>query len=411
MKLKISEIKNVVNFRNDDNCDDLVASIKEHGLLEPVVVNENNELVGGYRRIQALQKLKMKEVPVHRVDAGTELERLTKTLIENLHRRAFTWQEEALLVKKIDDLSRQLHGSHPQGKHSSSSAELADDTWSTAKTAKILNKPERTVQIDVQLAKGIEKFPELLSVNKRAVAYKKMLGFQAKETLVSSIQTITPNISITKGDCIVNMRRLNPASIDLIFIDFPTNQNYESSDIQSSREQCIEFICAVLNESNRLLKQDGSIYVMPGVENASLVYGCLLQKKLSFQNWIIWHYRNSDLKIKDRFIPRYEPILFFTKSKTDFIFNKQKFISDLWIIPRVTESMPEKVDHPTQRPTQLLEIIVQTSSNPGNTVLDPMCGSGTTAVACNRLKRNFIGFETEQKNCELAKLRISEEIK
>jgi site-specific DNA-methyltransferase (adenine-specific) len=63
--------------------------------------------------------------------------------------------------------------------------------------------------------------------------------------------------------------------------------------------------------------------------------------------------------------------------------------------------------HPTQKPVEMIEYLIKTYTNEGNTILDPTMGSGTTGVACKKLNRNFIGIEKDKKYFEIAKERIS----
>lgn len=87
-----------------------------------------------------------------------------------------------------------------------------------------------------------------------------------------------------------------------------------------------------------------------------------------------------------------------------------KYPSNVINIPAVVSNSKEKVSHPTQKPVTLMEYLVKTYSNEGDTVLDNCMGSGTTGVACMRTSRNFIGFEIEKQYFDIAAARINEEL-
>ena len=80
-------------------------------------------------------------------------------------------------------------------------------------------------------------------------------------------------------------------------------------------------------------------------------------------------------------------------------------IIDLWIIKR---DNTQDYKHPTQKPVGLMEPLIRVSSNAGELILDPFLGSGTTAVACKNLKRNFLGFDMVQKYIDIANGRLAQ---
>jgi DNA modification methylase len=89
--------------------------------------------------------------------------------------------------------------------------------------------------------------------------------------------------------------------------------------------------------------------------------------------------------------------------KFNVFFNKVDVCDDLWLTPK---SEKDRLGHPTQKPVKLFERMILASSNEDDLILDPFMGSGTTAVACKKNRRNFIGFETDKLNCEMAEQRL-----
>jgi site-specific DNA-methyltransferase (adenine-specific) len=80
---------------------------------------------------------------------------------------------------------------------------------------------------------------------------------------------------------------------------------------------------------------------------------------------------------------------------------------DLWSVSRLHREHAERVDHPTQKPLEIIERMLKASCPPGGTVLDPFMGSGTTALAARRLGRHFVGFELNQDYCEIIQQRLA----
>jgi DNA modification methylase len=91
--------------------------------------------------------------------------------------------------------------------------------------------------------------------------------------------------------------------------------------------------------------------------------------------------------------------------KYSVFFNKTDVCDDVWLNPK---SEKKRLGHPTQKPVKLFERIITASSNKGDVVLDPFMGSGTTAVACKQLGRNFIGFEISQEYVDIANKRLEQ---
>jgi site-specific DNA-methyltransferase (adenine-specific) len=143
--------------------------------------------------------------------------------------------------------------------------------------------------------------------------------------------------------------------------------------------------------------------------------------KLNFNGWITWHYTQG-MGRKTGFSPRHEDILYFTKSE-QFTFNldnirvPQKYYrernnmaganpGDVWQFSHVHYCSAEREPHPTQKPEALMERIVKASSHPGDLVLDPFVGSGTTCRVAQILGRNWLGIDINPEYISMSQKRI-----
>lgn len=279
--------------------------------------------------------------------------------------------------------------------------------------------------------------------------------------------TELPLNQVLLGDCLQLLGELPSESISLIYLDPPfftqrkhtlkargSRIQYEFEDSWKSLDHYVSFMRDRLVEMKRVLKADGSIFLHCD-SSASHHLRVLLDEIFGLANFrseIIWTYKRWTNSAKG-LIPAHQTIYYYSKS-SDYTFNmllgsysettnvdqilqlRQKDkegitryqtnakgevqfsdkkngvpIGDTWEIPFLNPKAKERVGYPTQKPLLLLERIIHLASNPGELVLDPFCGSGTTLVAAKMSQRNFIGFDRSGEAVELAKTRISNPIK
>ncbi len=233
-----------------------------------------------------------------------------------------------------------------------------------------------------------------------------------------------PDHQIEAGDAVQCLSCLEKNSIDLIVADPPYNlgKNYGNNIDLKDRQDYQDFTKDWLTQAYRILKPGGSLYCFMGVKFIARLY-LLLEEDLHMtpQGWITWHYTQG-MGRKRGFSPRHEDILWFSKGE-DATFNlddvrvPQKYFrkrnnmsganpGDVWQFSHVHYCAAERLPHPTQKPEALLERIITASSNPGEIVLDPFLGSGTTARVAQILDRRSIGFDINPDYVEMARERL-----
>jgi hypothetical protein len=169
----------------------------------------------------------------------------------------------------------------------------------------------------------------------------------------------------------------------------------------------------------RALKPDGSLWVSGTLHNIFSVGYALQTLGFKILNDIAWYKVNPPPNLACRYFTHATETLLWARktphSRHTFHYadmkaeNGGKQMQSLWSIQPPTRWEKRHGKHPTQKPEALLERIVRAASRPGDLVLDPFCGSGTTGVACARLGRRFIGMDRELDYLTLARLRIEDE--
>ena len=243
--------------------------------------------------------------------------------------------------------------------------------------------------------------------------------------------------SITQGDSLELLKKIPDNSIDLVFADPPYNLQLRETLYRPDQTtveavtndwdkfdtyQAYDEFCSVwLKECKRVLKDGGALWVIGSYHNILRLGTSIQNLGFWILNDIIWHKTNPMPNFRGtRFTNAHETLLWCTTSrKAKYTFNYQnlkelnegKQMRSDWHIPicsgkeRMREDNNQR-SHPTQKPEALLYRIMVSSTNKGDTVLDPFLGSGTTAVMAKKLQRNFIGFEQDQDYIKLAKKRL-----
>lgn len=276
-----------------------------------------------------------------------------------------------------------------------------------------------------------------------------------------------PDAPIIEGDCLEVLSAQTDQYADLVYIDPPffsqkqhslttkdRSRTFSFSDLWDSQEEYARFLSDRIQLCWRVMKPTASLYFhcdRNAVHIARMILDAVFGSD-NFRSEIIWTYRRWS-NSRRGLLPAHQNILYYTKSST-FTFNaiyteyspstnvdqilqqrerdadgKSVYkrdsdgqpiangskrgvpLGDVWDIPYLNPKARERVGYPTQKPVLLLERIISISSNEGDCVLDPFCGSGTTLVAAKLLGRKYVGIDTSDDACELAASRLDNPIK
>lgn len=232
-----------------------------------------------------------------------------------------------------------------------------------------------------------------------------------RQKQLNQIITSSPTGQIIHGNCLTELPKLQERSVDLIYIDPPYNVGVDKWD-NIEPGAFFDLIYQSINESMRLLKADSHFFIHFPANKASWLEELILSRfNLMPSSRIIWHYRNLVMgrDSSTKFLNTYQPILHYSFGNKPLNFNPnwndERF--DVWTIATPQSNFDEGKVHITQKPLELLERIVELGSLPGDMVLDFFAGSGTTGVAAQKLKRNYILIEQEERYVNVIRQRLS----
>lgn len=273
--------------------------------------------------------------------------------------------------------------------------------------------------------------------------------------------------TVNHGDCIDVVRSFEADSVDLVYLDPPfftqrrhsmatrdRTSEFSFDDRWRSVSNYATFLVDRIVELHRVLKSTGSIFFHCD-KTASHVARIILDDLFGEENFraeIIWTYRRWSNSARN-LLPAHQTILFYSKGPSfkfnrilkdyspttnidqilqrrsrdaanksvyardkngDVVFSGSKRgvpLSDVWEIPFLNPKAKERTGYPTQKPVLLLERILRLSTDAGDVVLDPFCGSGTTLVAAKLLDRVGIGIDISKDAVELTNRRLAEPVK
>jgi modification methylase len=254
------------------------------------------------------------------------------------------------------------------------------------------------------------------------------------------MEAVDPAIKegVIDGDCLDFMANLPAASVDLVFADPPYNLqlNGELHRPDNSRVDGVEadwdkfadfaeydrFTHAWLGAAKRLLKPAGALWVIGSYHNIFRIGAVLQDLGFWILNDVVWRKANPMPNFRGRrFTNAHETLLWCAADRDaryTFNYEAMKALNDElqmrsdWLIPicggpeRLRDEAGKKA-HPTQKPEALLHRVLLASTRPGDLVLDPFCGTGTTGAVAKRLGRRFVGIEQDPTYAVLARDRIA----
>lgn len=246
----------------------------------------------------------------------------------------------------------------------------------------------------------------------------------------------TTYYKVLEGDCLEHLRGGSINDIHLTFFDPPYRQGkeYRFFDDNKPDHEYWAWIAQILSKVHEVTVEGGAMYFMHREKNAEQVLRLLRESGWIFQNLIIWKKKTSAVPNGFRFSKQHQIIVFATKGHKPRVFNRLRadlplspehkyertsgvFLTDVWDDIRELTSGYFAGDealrdtkgnrlHTQQSPVALLLRIILSSTMPGDTILDPLAGTGTTLVVAHQLKRHSIGIEIDPEYVKIVDMRL-----
>ena len=212
-------------------------------------------------------------------------------------------------------------------------------------------------------------------------------------------------IDLKHGDCLELMKDIPSGSVDMVLTDPPYGMNFQSNH-REIRHRVIEndsnldWISDFVSEIYRVSADNSAHYIFCSWHNID-IFKQEFEKKFRIKNILTWVKNNTSMgDLKGDFAPRTEFILFFHKGRQLIRGGRDSNVLEF----RRTKNEY----HPTQKPVDMLEYMIEKFSDVDSLILDPFMGSGSTGVACVNTNRKFIGIEKDDKYFEIAENRIKD---
>jgi len=436
-KIHIKDIRTEDRIRSDyGDIDALSSSIREHGLIQKIVLTYKNEagveeirlLVGG-RRLRALQRLGLSTLVHgdHFLWSGEKdpLRQRGIELEENIRRQNLSWQEQITAKAKLFETMQSIYGTNTGGRPSTSQRIGASPVgFSINKLAAMLGESSAATSKDLELAGLIKAVPELSNAEtKEAARRQAQLGTLVALSTISAAknQAVGGNNKqlwrLIEGDFSTNcVSSLVPdASVDLVLTDPPYGNEAQgmgpnskpilAEDYADDSTQMGPLIRDLAFHSWRILKNDSfAVFFFDHTHYQTWINELEAQRFIVDRSPLIWVKSNViNTSPYTRYSRSYEPILLARKGSPKLFRPSQR---DSFDFPSVLASGGAKW-YQSQKPVALLEKLVLDLTPPSSHVVDFTAGSGSCGEACVRLKRNVTMFEINPQACQIIKTRMA----
>jgi len=386
---------------------DLAESIDKFGLDNPVTVSGpdaatgKHRLIAGECRFRAMLVLGVADIPVIiRTDLSLS-EQKELELEENLQRGKLAWEEQA-------EGERQLHYLLQ---------ERAEGTWGLEDTAEKIGSSRTAVARNIGMAEKIAARPELLATVGHLpfnAAVKRVEQIEQAERVVRETTGVALRSTMSRGDSRLLLAGLDAASVSLVLTDPPFGieqiglnrrhdlsggSNAQQASLQETDNLSDAAVGALLRwlmpEIERVLKPSGHFYIFTCQQMWGRLREATLDAGLELQEYpLVWSKGRTTAPGRGyMYSPCSEPVLFGWKPPRKRMLEKN--------MAALLECKPirgKRSIHPFQKPVELLKTLVSQSTLPGETVLDPFCGSASTLVAAVKLGRSAVGFDLDPAN-------------
>lgn len=385
MQVELIEIGRVVPYarnprRNENAISKVAASIKEYGFRQPIVVDEEMVIIAGHTRLQAAQQLGLKKVPVHIATGLTKAQAKAYRLADNRTHEEAEWDDELLAIElgELDELGFSLDLT---GFDAVELEELLGDVGGAGLTDDdaVPEAPKNPVskEGDIWLL-GDHRL--ICGDSTKAETLKALMGDELADMVFTD-----PPYNVDYGQTMKDNVRGKPRKIK--------NDNLGADFQQFLNDACTQMV--------RVCK--GALYICMSSSELHTLFRAFTEAGGKWSTFIIWGKNHFTMGRAD-YQRQYEPILYGWPEGNKHFWCGARDQSDLWHYDK-----PKTNDlHPTMKPVELVCRAVENSSKSRDVVLDSFGGSGTTMIACEKLKRQARLIELDPIFCDVIVKRWEE---
>ncbi len=424
MKFKLKSIKIPKERFGRDLGDltELKKSMKDLGrLIEPIVLNDQNELMAGMRRYTAAKELGWIDINVELFHNLTPYLQRKVELDENLHRKDLEWFEKDEQITALHELELSEHGKNLGGRPKQ---DQSKNGWSIEDTSKEAGVSRATASLAIKITNAIKDDPSLKleSSRKAALSKIKRREMAAIRKILSKRASFEVRNRFLLGDNREILEGFKPESINLILTDIPYDANvkeiynhgdrmkYEDTEF-SDVDGGLEHFLSLRDTLYSILVSGSHLWVFCGFDQVIPIrehFG----KKFRVRNLpIIWD------KVHKGYCPtpgnmiarNYECLMFMSKGSREFnnSGNLRTDRGDVWSYEKVASSKKESI---YEKPLKLIKDIIILSSDEGELVLDPYSGSGVVVQASILTNREGIGIDNNENCIAMGRVRAQEAV-
>ncbi len=346
---------------SDEQIAQIAASIAEFGFTNPILAGSDGVIVAGHGRLAAAQKLGMEQVPVVVLDHLSPTQRRALVIADNRIAENAGWDEAMLRIELVA---------------------LQDDDFDVSLTGFDADALAELMAGDDGEGAGQTDDDDVPEVTETPISRPGDIWVLGAHRLLCGDSTVAESYE----------RLLQGEQVDMVFTDPPYNVNYANSakDKMRGKDRAIlndnlgdgfyDFLLAALTPT--IASCRGGIYVAMSSSELDVLQAAFRAAGGKWSTFIIWAKNTFTLGRSD-YQRQYEPILYGWPEGATRHWCGDRDQSDVWQIKK-----PHKNDlHPTMKPVELVERAIRNSSRPGNVVLDPFGGSGTTLIAAEKSGR------------------------
>ena len=410
-ELPLDKIQVGKRFRTEfGNIKDLAESLKEKGLIQPISVDENFNLLAGGRRYVAAQEAGLKKIPAVIRKTIDDLDAREVELFENIHRKDMTWQENLNLTAEIHKLMLEKYG----------------EGWTQQRTADLLGASRSAVQDSVELAEAMEHIPEIADASTADQArktYKRLIEKAIISDALSEAKGKTQKQvvkwandhykigDVLKSIGVVADEVINFAEVDPPYgIDLKGKRKHKGEHLKNYNEieakDYPDFIRSIAKQVFRVLRAPAFCVWWYGPSWHDTVKEILLDVGFTLDEIpAIWYKPGGGVtNAPDSYLARqYEPFFVCRKGNATL---RERGRGNVFPFPGVP---PTQRIHSTERPVELIQEILRAFVLPGARIIVPFLGSGNTIIAGYKEGMLPFGWDLSQEHKDGFLARVAKE--